>query len=135
MAKKKSVAALKRSLWKIFTAYVKARDNYTCVTCRRKVEGANAQGGHYIAKAACGLDYYFSETNVHCQCANCNLRLEGNRPAYREYIVRTYGLRVLADLEQNYHKPCKWSQGDFEEKIALYTAKLSELSSGDTLIT
>ena len=119
--KKPTHAALKRKLWKVFTAYIKARDNYICITCGRKVEGANAQGGHYIAKGACGLDYYFSEKNVHCQCSNCNLRLEGNRPAYREYILRTYGSGVLTDLETNYHKPCKWTTQDFLDRIERYS--------------
>lgn len=125
MKRKLTTSAYKKKLWHVFTAYIKRRDNYTCVTCGRKVEGANAQGGHYIAKGACGLDYYFSEKNVHCQCGNCNLRLEGNRPAYREYILRTYGSGILTDLEQNYHRPNKWTPADFETKIAHYSSLLS----------
>jgi hypothetical protein len=125
--KKRSLASLKKELWKHFTLYVKARDKYTCITRGRRVEGGNAQGGHYIAKAACGLEYYFGETNTHCQCSNCNLRLEGNRPAYRAFILRTYGARTLKDLETNYHKPVKWTAQDFQNKIALYKEKLKAL--------
>lgn len=83
-------------------------------------------GGHYIAKGACGLDYYFSERNVHAQCTRCNLQLEGNRPAYRAIILRRYGRATLLDLETNYHKPCKWTREDFETKIAYYKAKVNE---------
>lgn len=128
MKRKLTHAQLKKKLWNAFTKFIKARDGYVCITCGRKVEGANAQGGHYIAKAACGLDAYFSEKNVHCQCANCNLRLEGNRPAYREFIVRTYGDRVLTELENTYHRPCKWSTQDFLDKIAHYEEALAELT-------
>ncbi len=125
--KKWSTARWKKELWKYFTLYIKARDKYTCITCGRKVEGQNAQGGHYVAKGACGLDYYFSERNVHCQCGNCNLRLEGNRPAYRAFILSQYGADVLSDLESNYHKPCKWSAEVFESKIAYYKKLTEEL--------
>lgn len=58
--------------------------------------------GHYIAKAACNIEYYFDDRNVNAQCAGCNLRLEGNRPAYREFIIRKYGQGVLAELETQY---------------------------------
>jgi hypothetical protein len=84
-------------------------------------------GGYYIAKAACGLDYYFSERNVHAQCTHCNLGLEGNRPAFRAFILRTYGRATLKDLESNYHKPVKSMAQDFLEKIALYKEKLKAL--------
>jgi hypothetical protein len=84
-------------------------------------------GGHYIAKAACGLDYYFSERNVHAQCTYCNLTLEGNRPAYRAFILGRYGRATLLDIERNYHRPCKWSAEDFKKKIASYEAKIAEL--------
>lgn len=119
--KRPTHAQLKKRLWKVFTLWIKNRDKWTCVTCGRKVEGQNAQGGHYIAKAACGLDYYFSEINVAAQCAGCNLHLEGNRPAFRRYLVSRYGEAVVNELEQNYHRPCKWSQADFEERIARYS--------------
>lgn len=85
-------------------------------------------GGHYIAAGACGLDYYFSERNVHAQCTHCNLTLEGNRPAYRAFILRTYGRGTLKDIESNYHKPCKWTAQDFIGKISLYQEKLTELT-------
>lgn len=115
----------KKTLWKVFTAYIKARDNYTCVTCGKKVEKYEAQGGHYIAAGACGLDYYFSEKNVHCQCTNCNLRLEGNRPAYRQFILRKYGEETLNDIEMNYHRPSP--NYPFLEKIEYYKNKLTTL--------
>lgn len=82
-------------------------------------------GGHYIAKGACGLDYYFSETNVNAQCTDCNLRLEGNRPKYRAFIIRKYGEKVLRDIEMNYHKPYK-GEYPFAQKIDEYKEKLRE---------
>jgi hypothetical protein len=101
---KKTIAALKKLLWKHFAPFIKRRDKNICCTCGRLTEGQNSQGGHYIAKGACSLEYYFSEKNVHCQCSNCNLRLEGNRPAYRAFLLQRYGPDVLFDLENHYNK-------------------------------
>lgn len=92
------------------------------MTCGKYATGHGMGGGHYIAKAACGNDYYFHEQNVNAQCTNCNLRLEGNRPAYRQFILEEYGEEVLNDIETNYHKPCP--EYPFEEKIKEYKRKL-----------
>jgi hypothetical protein len=120
MAKKKTVAQLKKLLWKHFTAYIKRRDKNICCTCGRLTEGQNSQGGHYIAKGACGLEYYFHEKNVHCQCSNCNLRLEGNRPAYRAFLLQKYGKEALDDLEQHYGRSPDDSYTWLLEKIEHY---------------
>lgn len=125
--KEHSIGWWKKKLWIDFTKYIKARDKHICCTCGAKCEGHNAQGGHYIAKNACGLEYYFGETNTHCQCNRCNLTLEGNRPAYRAFIIRKYGEETLKDIETNYHRPCKnW---DFPKKIDEYKEKLRNLES------
>ena len=125
MGKRKGQSYWRKKLWNVFRQYILKRDHYICVTCFSQVEGRNAQAGHYIAKGACSNEYYFSEYNVHCQCAGCNLFLEGNRPAMREYIIRRYGEEVLNDIEQNYHKPVP--SFDFEGKIRYYEEKLKEL--------
>jgi len=117
-----SLAKLKKKLWKVFSLYIRRRDNYTCVTCGRKGSGSGIHGGHYIVARACGLDYYFSETNVHAQCYHCNINLSGNSHRYREFMVRQYGEKTLKDLETNYWKPCHWAPEDFEKKIAHYEA-------------
>lgn len=101
---KKTVAALKKLLWKHFTIFIKNRDKYICCTCGRHFEGGAMGGGHYIAKAACSLEHYFSEINVNAQCTNCNCRLEGNRPAYRAFLLQKHGKEVLEDLELHYSR-------------------------------
>lgn len=88
------------------------------MTCGLKVGGRNAQAGHYMPKGACGLEYYFSEENVHCQCGKCNLYLQGNLPEYRKFIIEKYGIKTLERIEREYHKPTK--DYPFEEKIAHY---------------
>lgn len=120
--KKPSISKLKKKLWDVFSVYIKNRDKWTCVTCGRKVEGGHMHAGHYIAKNACGAEYYFGETNVHAQCFLCNYHLEGNRVKYREFIIKKYGMEVLNDIEQNYHRPCH--DYPYLEKIAYYKSKI-----------
>lgn len=115
---KRTKSSLKKALWKVFTKYIKARDNYTCITCGIQAEGFGMGGGHYMARGACGAEYYFHEKNVHAQCTSCNLKLEGNRPAYRAFILKRYGPETLKDLEMNYHKPCP--DYPYEAKINHY---------------
>lgn len=123
--KKKTTGKLKKDLWTVFTKYIKQRDNYTCVTCGKRAEGQGMGSGHYIAKAACGAKYYFSEENVNAQCTNCNLTLEGNRPAYRAFIIKKYGTDTLKDIEMNYHKPCP--DYPYEKQIEHYKKLISEM--------
>ncbi len=99
---KKTISSLKKLLWKHFTVYIKSRDKNVCCSCGKVSFGASMGGGHYIAKGACSLEYYFSEKNVHAQCTNCNLKLEGNRPAYRAFLLQKYGKEALEDLELHY---------------------------------
>jgi len=118
---KKTVSALKKLLWKHFSIYIKRRDKNVCCTCGRVFLGGAIGGGHYIAKGASSLEYYFHERNVHAQCTNCNLKLEGNRPAYRAFLLQKYGQETLDDLETHYNRTF---QGDaytwLLEKIEYY---------------
>ncbi len=102
--RKRKVSTLKKKLWPIFAKYIRARDRWKCISCGKYEKPGNA--GHYIAKGACGAEYYFSELNVNMQCVNCNLTLEGNRHEYRKALVIKYGEDAVVDIEMNYHKPC-----------------------------
>jgi len=120
--RKKTRSQLKKILWKHFSIYIRTRDNFTCVCCGRVGSGSGIHAGHYVTRAACGVDYFFSEKNVHAQCYNCN---NGNSIPYRKFLLRKYGEEVVKDLETNYHKPC--IDYPFEEKIEEYQQKLKEL--------
>lgn len=123
-SKKPTRGKLKKILWKHFSLFIRTRDKFTCVTCGRVGSGSGIHAGHYIVKASCGLDYYFSEQNTHAQCYRCNIHLSGNSVEYRKFMLRKYGEEILNDIEMNYHKPC--IDYPFEQKIDHYK-KLNEI--------
>src|SRR5574343_407265 len=80
--KTKTTGQLKKDLWKVFSAYIRKRDNNICFTCGRKGEGSGMHAGHFVPKSVGGLSLYFHEDNVHAQCYNCNINLGGNKYEY-----------------------------------------------------
>lgn len=77
-----------------------------CVTCGKildvKYEG---EAGHFMGRGMGGSSgVYFDERNVHLQCSKCNAwEAQNVRPAYREYLVKKYGEKVVNELEL-FHK-------------------------------
>jgi hypothetical protein len=123
LPKKKSTARLKKILWKHFTLWIKQRDKYICFTCDRKCEpGWGAHGGHFIPKSIGGVELYFNEDNVHCQCARCNLSEQGNQYIYGERL----GKKKVKELQaiRLKTKNVVWSREDYLEKIKKYKALL-----------
>lgn len=116
------IAVLKRNLWEIFAKYVKARDNYTCYTCGKKVWGYEANAGHFIPKSVGGIALYFHPDNVHCQCTYCNLTLSGNQYVYGKRLGEDK-VRELQALKNA--APRKWAKAKFEERIDYYRGLLS----------
>lgn len=124
MRKATSISSIKKRLWLVFSLFIRARDKYTCVLCGSR---SQQNASHYIAKAACNPEYYFSETNVNSCCVRCNMWLEGNRPAYREFIINKYGADELKNIEMNYNRSIKWDIPKYQEKIDYYSKKIKEL--------
>lgn len=131
--KRKTTAKLRKELWKIFTYYIKERDNWTCFTCDRKAVGQGMGGGHYKPKGACGADAYYSEINVNAQCTFCNLTLQGNQVEYRKRLVKKYGEKIIAELDKTFRNPNK--SFPYEEKVAYYMAQYKAILAGKNLST
>ena len=128
MKRKETPAKLKKKLWQVFSKYIRARDNYTCVTCGKKGEGSGIHAGHYITKSVGGLSLYFHEQNVHAQCYRCNIHLSGNWTAYREFILRTYGQEVDNELMRLKDKGYRTiSVLEYKQLIKEYEEKLKEI--------
>lgn len=120
----KEIPKLKRKLWAVFTKYVKTKEKNICFTCGKKVESYASQGGHFIPKSVCGIELYFHEDNVHCQCSFCNLQLEGNR---LEYAKRLGQVKVDELYKIKNQVIGKWTVEDYLKRISEYEQKLSTL--------
>ena len=110
--RKSTVAALKRKLWRMFSAYVLERDQRVCFTCGREAD----QAGHFYSCRIASI--WVDPKNVHGQCATCNLYLKGNPGAYAERIVRDYGPAELARLTHRAnHVTKQWRRPELERLI------------------
>ncbi len=127
--KKKTVAQLKKILWKLFSEWVRRKDTdsngiATCFTCDRKNPWKMMHAGHYV-RASAGLSTYFEEKNVQVQCYACNIWRDGNSDEYALRLQKKYGENILNELNIMKHRIVK--DFPFEAKIQEYTKKLEEL--------
>jgi RNase P subunit RPR2 len=102
-SKKKSVAHLKKLLWKEFSLYIRKRDSdwrgiATCCTCGTQKPYQQMQAGHFLAGRHPSV--LFREDNVHAQCPRCNIFLHSNPLKYFRFMQSKYGDEVIEELER-----------------------------------
>jgi hypothetical protein len=107
LRKTKSIGKLKKEVREVFSQYIRLRDclrttgtlEYcNCITCSRLISFKEAQAGHFVdCRHNATL---FDETNVHAQCARCNVYLDGEILKYRREIIRLYGEGYDVKLEE-----------------------------------
>jgi 5-methylcytosine-specific restriction endonuclease McrA len=124
--KQKTGQQLKKILWKWFSEYIRARDNYTCISCGKKCEKYECHAGHYHPRTD-GLSLYFDEKNVNAQCSACNTFRHGNLTAYATALRRKYGEGILEELEWKQKQFIKITEKEYEKFIELYKNKIKEL--------
>lgn len=130
--KQKSLARLKKDLWKHFSFYIKLRDSedgiYTkCLCCGKTllIGTSDCQTGHFYPKGGYpGLRW--NEKNCHVQCLRCNVFMEGNTQIYRENLIRKYGEDYVDYLDMVRHQEVKITRSDYIELIEKYKNKVDE---------
>ncbi|MBQ0074614.1 MAG: recombination protein NinG [Prevotella sp.] len=132
--KKSDKRKLIEKLDKIFSIYIRLRDamphsGYVkCITCGKILHWKESQACHYIGRANMALR--FSEVNVHAGCMPCNVFLHGNMLAYRRWMVKQYGEKIVDNLELRGNiEVKKWSEWELEETIKYYTALVEKIKS------
>ncbi len=127
----------KEKAWKAFSIYIRTRDalqttgtktNCLCVTCQRnyplnKIGGL--QAGHFIPGRHPSV--LFDERNCHSQCYGCNVMKKGNMVKYYKYMLKTYGQKVIDELEELDTKLTFLSASDYLDIYENYKQKLLEL--------
>ena len=93
---------IKGKAWESVKASVRRRER-DCYTCpAKKLEGINAQAGHFLPVAIVGSNNVLSwdSRQIHMQCSRCNGVGQGQQVAYRAHLVRDYGEEVVKELEE-----------------------------------
>lgn len=103
-SKYRSVATLKKTLWREFSIYIRRRESDSegftrCFTCYTRHHWKDLDAGHYIPKSVGGANLYFNEKNVHPQCTACNRFRHGNLHQYALRLQEKYGSSILQWLE------------------------------------
>ena len=112
---------LNKALWKLFSKFIRDRDNYICFTCGKKT--TPGQAGHYRTGATCKKYLFYDERNVHCQCYHCNINLSGNWRVYQKKMWDKYGVEIDHEFDILNQKD-GWDF-PYQEKIEYYK-KLNE---------
>lgn len=120
--KLKSVSYYKKKLDKVFSDYIRQRDDYTCITCGKKGDKTNIQNGHYVSRASNSLRY--SEVNCNAQCVGCNIFRRGAMDDYAIKLVAKWGKDTLTNLAAEKKKRKEFTRQELIEEIKRYTEKL-----------
>jgi hypothetical protein len=124
----KQIKITKKKVWAIFSTYIRlkyANHGYVhCVTCGKGDHYKAMQAGHWIPGRHNAV--LFDERNVHPQCYHCNIGLKGNPIVYYHFMERTYGKKVMKELEQKDKEIKQFKLYELEALYDIYKEKLKK---------
>lgn len=123
----KSLAKWKKELDQIFSRYIRYRDQGQCFTCPKKDDPKHMQCGHFNPRQY--LTTRYDERNNNCQCYACNMLYGGQPATYATRLKAKYGPDVVEELERGRWQVFKVDAIWYQDKINLYTDKLSLLQN------
>ena len=124
--RKKSLAGLKRELWKVFSLFVRQREAdengmTKCISCDYVGHWKDMDAGHFIPRSL-GLSTYFEPRQVWQQCKTCNLSKEGNVYYYGLELKKRFGEGIVDELWTLQKQDKKYYPWEYEELIEHYKA-------------
>ena len=116
--KQKTVAKLREEAAVLLQKLVrmKAADENglaTCVTCGKRQHYKEMDGGHFISRKWTATKLV--EENVHPQCKGCNQYASGKYDDYALYMVDTYGIEMVRELNDKKRELCKQNRIELED--------------------
>jgi len=118
---------VKEELDKVFSIYIRLRDNRVCITCGKQFEMMYAQAGHFVSRKYNSLRW--DEYNVNCQCRGCNVMQSGRLDEYAFKLRSKYGEKILDYLQEKKHQTFKPETQWMIEKVNYYREKVIELEA------
>lgn len=97
----------------------------TCCTCGKTGHWKDMQGGHFLSRShnsVCLL-----EENIHPQCARCNLTMAGRHFDYTLFMINTYGIEFVEELNQLKNEQKKFTRGELNDLIQELKTGIKEL--------
>lgn len=95
---KLTISQLKQRADKVFSEYIRQRDNGVCFTCGKQDEWKKMQCGHYVPRDC--LELRYNPKNSNCQCIGCNVFKKGNYTIYSLNLMKKYGDNILYELDE-----------------------------------
>ena len=116
--KLKTTGQLKKILDRVFSIFIRQRDNGKCFTCPEQKHWKQMQAGHYVSRSHHSLRW--DERNVNCQCMPCNIWKKGNMDVYALRLQLKHGDQILNELQKQKHEIKQFNRPELEELIKKY---------------
>jgi hypothetical protein len=123
--KAKTQAWYKKELDRVFSIYIRQRDDGQCFTCPKKDDPKRMQNGHFVPRQY--LTVRWDERNCNCQCYACNMLYGGQGATYSIRLKEKYGQEVVEWLESQRWVSVKLDIPWYEEQINKYKLLITPL--------
>lgn len=125
----KTWSSLEKELDKLFSRYIKLRDDHTCQKCGRKFwESDNGLDcSHYWNRGNLGTRY--EEDNCVALCRDCHTAWEPDPDGeYTEFVKRRIGGERFEALARMARQLIKMTKADLQDKINYFKVVIREKS-------
>jgi len=123
--KANNIRLLKKKLDTVFSIWIRHRDiikgSYSkiqCPCCGVIIPWKKSQNMHYVSRA--NMNTRYDEENCYAGCMRCNVMLNGNYPAFTNYLINRYGSDWLQKLIAKGREIKQWSSEDLKILIKKY---------------
>jgi len=116
-----TLAWYKKELDRVFSIYIRIRDDGKCISCGDEKHWKYQHAGHYVSRSY--LSLRFNEQNVNVQCPACNIFKKGNMDEYALALQKKYGKGILDKLNKLKYKIVKYDILWYSKMIKKYEKK------------
>lgn len=124
--KVKSIKALKKKAWDVFSKFIRQRDtgvfgDCECCTCGKLKHWKEMQAGHFVSRIY--ESTLFDEMNVFSQCAGCNMPPNNGKPIeFARFLDTRFGAGTSESIRAKAHRR-RMDRNELEIIIKKYEVK------------